>query len=67
LFGPAFVAGYWLTNVAGLMLLARGATEAATGKPVKLKRQLLSSLAIATGYTVAVLLLIRTGVLRPLF
>jgi hypothetical protein len=67
LFVPAMVLGYWLTNIAGLWLLARGSVELATGdEPEKLKRRLVLSLAAATAYTVLIVLLAWLGVLKPL-
>ena len=68
LFGPALVAGYWLTNIAGLLLLARGSAQAlgGTGKQNR-QRELWLSMAAATGYTLLALALVRLGVLRPLY
>jgi hypothetical protein len=67
LFAPAMLLGYWLTNVAGLVLLARGAARVATGDdPQKLKRRLAWSFVAATGYTAVVVILFLLGLLRPL-
>lgn len=66
-FGPAMVAGYWLTNIVGLLLLAKGTAQALDSEQRRSRwRQLWLSLAAATGYTVVVLVLVWLGVLRPL-
>lgn len=67
LFAPAMILGYWLTNIAGLLLMARGtAGVVAGGSPRSRKRQLILSLLAATGYTLVIFLLFRFGVLKPL-
>jgi hypothetical protein len=67
LFAPAMLFGYWLTNIAGLVLLARGAAQVASGDDrKKLKSRLIWSLIAATGYTAVILVLFLLGFLRPL-
>ena len=67
LFAPAMIVGYWLTNVIGLLLMARGTAGVVTGNaPHSRRRQLLLSLAAATGYTLLILLLSRLGILKPI-
>jgi len=67
LFAPAMVLGYWLTNIAGLLLMARGTAGVVGGdSPRHLKRRLVLSLAAATGYTLLIVLLFLLGVLKPL-
>jgi len=67
LFAAAMVAGYWLTNVAGLLLMAKGTTQVLEPDAQRnRRRELWLSLAAATGYTVLVLALVRLGVLKPL-
>ena len=67
LFAPAMILGYWLTNIAGLLLMARGTADVvAGGSPGSLKRQLVLSLLAATGYTLVIVLLYAFGVLKPL-
>ena len=67
LFAPAMILGYWLTNIAGLLLMARGTAGVAAGNsPRRRKRQLVLSLVAATGYTLVIFLLFRFGVLKPL-
>jgi hypothetical protein len=67
LFGPAMVAGYWLTNIVGLLLLAKGTARALDSEQRRSRwRQLWLSLAAATGYTALVLVLVRFGLLKPI-
>ena len=67
LFAPAMILGYWLTNIAGLLMMARGAAGVVAGNSPRLgKRQLVLSLVAATGYTLLIVLLYLLGVLKPL-
>ena len=52
LYVPAFVLGYWLTNVVGFVLLHKGVTNVVREHKSSLKADLL----IATGYTVLIAL-----------
>lgn len=66
-FDVAFIAGYWLTNVLGLVLLTRGAKELLAGKPsLYSRRELLKDLAITLLYTALIVTLLKLGWLRPL-
>jgi hypothetical protein len=67
LFAPAMILGYWLTNIAGLLLMAQGTAGMAAGvSPQSFKRRLALSLIAATGYTLLIVLLFFLGVLKPL-
>lgn len=67
LFAPAMIVGYWLTNIAGLLMMASGTAGVVAGDSQRhRRRQLLLSLAAATGYTLLILLLFRFGILKPL-
>jgi hypothetical protein len=61
LFAPAMLVGYWLTNVAGLVMLHFGAARLAGARRSRLWVQLL----VATAYTVLIAVLLATGILRP--
>lgn len=66
-FDVAVVVGYWLTNVAGFVLMHKGAHQllAKADAPApkgSLKRDLLVSLA----YTALIVLLLKFGVLKPI-
>lgn len=67
LFLPTFLMAYWLTNVAGLLLLHAGAHGALRGRLPPLDKAGLVKWAVITlGYAVVVVALYRFGVLRPL-
>lgn len=66
-FEAAFIAGYWLTNVLGLVLLTRGAKELLAGRPSPYsRRELLKDLLVAAAYTAVIVVLIKLRVLQPL-
>lgn len=67
LFAPAMILGYWLTNIAGLLMMARGTAGVVAGDSPRLRRrQLFWSLIAATGYTLLIVLLYLFGILKPL-
>lgn len=63
-FTPGLVVGYWLTNVAGILLMQFGAVEAIRSGDTarKPRRDLLIGLATSTVWTAAVFLLVKSGV-----
>ena len=71
LYKPAFeaavVAGYWLTNVAGLVLLHKGARTALAGeqKQPYSKRHLLKDILVSLAYTGVILILVKTKLVQP--
>ncbi|HTW92458.1 MAG TPA: hypothetical protein VMH22_12215 [bacterium] len=67
LFVPAMILGYWLTNVAGLLMMASGTAGVVAGSSSRFgRRQLILSLAAATGYTLLIVLLYVVGILKPI-
>ncbi len=66
LFLPAMVAGYWITNILGFVLIHRGAKEIVSKKKVAgySKRELVADLAVSAVYTIIVVVLVAAGVLR---
>jgi hypothetical protein len=67
---PAFTAslviGYWLTNVAGLILLHKGAQQIVSGVPRPYtRRELLKDLGISLLYTALIVALVKFGILKP--
>lgn len=59
LFIPAMIVGYWLTNVAGFVLLHVGAETALSGtRPKYTRRRLLRDLLLSVGYTLLVVCLL---------
>lgn len=66
-FEASFIAGYWLTNVIGLVLLSRGAKELLTAQPSPYSlRELAKDALIALLYTGLIVLLLKLRVLQPL-
>jgi hypothetical protein len=64
LFLPGVVAGYWLTNVTGFVLLHKGAIDVVSGEPEPYTTErLVKDFFISVGYTVLVILLVWFGVL----
>ncbi len=68
---PAFkscvVIGYWLTNVAGFVLMHKGASQALAKEQRKYSRRaLLRDLAISVLYTALIVALVMTGILKPI-
>src|SRR5512136_829992 len=57
LFAPAMVLGYWLTNIVGLLLMARGTAGVFGDTRRSQHRQLVLRLAAATGYTLLIVAL----------
>jgi hypothetical protein len=67
LFGPAMIAGYWLTNVLGFVLMHKGAQQLVSEKPGPYtRRDLLRDLGISLAYTLLIVALIKLGVLKPI-
>ena len=70
LFESSFIAAYWLTNLAGLLLLHSGMREALGGEkhdPERRHRQeILIDILVSLIYTVLVLALFKSGVLKPI-
>lgn len=66
-FGWAWVIGYWLTNVAGFVLMHKGAqTMLANQKQKYSRRDFLKDVSISFFYTVVIILLVKSGVLKPI-
>lgn len=67
---PAFevslVAGYWLTNVVGLVLLHKGGQQLLSRSPQPYsRRQLVKDVLISLLYTGLIIVLVKLGVLMP--
>ena len=62
---PGVIAGYWLSNVVGIVLMQSGALGlVASDRPSDRKRELLIGLLTSSLYTVAVVVLVKLGVLQ---
>lgn len=66
LFLPSAIAGYWLSNVAGILLMQFGLVEVlqAEAKTRNLKRELLTGILSSTAYTLVILGLIHFHILE---
>lgn len=64
-FLPAMIAGYWLTNIIGFILLHIGLIGIFKKEKKKYtKKQLLKDILISIGYTIIVVILVKFGILR---
>lgn len=65
-FTPGLVIGYWLSNVAGILLMQSSALEVFRNgeEPRNPRRELLVGLATSTAYSLAVFALVKTGLLH---
>ncbi|HLO50372.1 MAG TPA: hypothetical protein VK211_18290 [Kamptonema sp.] len=63
---PCSFAGYWLSNIAGIILMQLGAVDILQGKPQErnLKKDLLMGVASSTAYTIAILALIQFKIIE---
>ncbi len=66
IFAVALVVSYWITNIAGLVMLHKGLTPSAAGLPnSKLRgKSILPDLVISLVYTGAIALLLYSGLLK---
>src|SRR5436190_21572089 len=66
-FGPSLVIGYWLTNVLGFILMHKGAQTMLSKDEQKYsRRDLLKYMVISLLYTLLIVVLLTTGVLKPI-
>jgi hypothetical protein len=65
LFMPCMIICYWLTNIAGFMLMHYGARNMASGrKTVYSRKEIFRDVLISILYTLIVVILVETGVLK---
>jgi len=71
LFFPALVIGYWITNIFGLILLHRGASDVLSEKGREenwhSKKDLLRDFQVSIFYTIIVVILVAGGILKVPF
>ncbi|HSF76404.1 MAG TPA: hypothetical protein VLA84_21590 [Microcoleus sp.] len=62
---PCTIVGYWLSNIAGILLMQLGTLDVFTDKPKEknLKKELLTGLVSSTAFTIVVVALIHFNVL----
>ncbi len=65
LFLPVMVLGYWITNIAGLILLHRGLKDLVTKEKIQYtKKSLVKDVIISIIYTAVVVILVKLGWLK---
>jgi hypothetical protein len=65
-FTTALVVGYWLTNVAGFVLMHKGAQQMlGKQRESSARRELLQDIVISLLYTLLIVLLVKFGILKP--
>jgi hypothetical protein len=65
-FEVSLIVGYWLTNVAGFVLMHKGTQKMFTDKQGYSRRDFLRDLGISLAYTVLIIALLKFGVLKPI-
>jgi hypothetical protein len=66
-FDVSLIIGYWLTNIAGLVLLHKGGQKLLTeGDKSYSRRDLLRDVAVSLLYTGLIVTLVKLGVLKPI-
>jgi hypothetical protein len=66
-FEAACVLGYWLTNILGFIMMHKGAASMVSDQPVGYsRRELFRDVAISLAYTVLIVALVESGVLKPI-
>ncbi len=68
-FLPAFVASYWVTNIAGLIMMHKGIERIARKEGTERKyskRDFLKDLAFSFIYTLLIIVLVKAGVIKPI-
>jgi hypothetical protein len=66
-FGPGFVAGYWLTNIIGLVMMHKGVCQMVSEKycaPANRRKRLIHDLLISIGYTGVIILLLEFNIVK---
>ena len=66
-FAASLIAGYWLTNVLGFVLMHKGAEKILSGKDrAYSRRDLLRDVGISLAYTALIVLLLKLKILQPI-
>lgn len=66
-FLTAFIAAYWITNVAGLVIMHKGIKKAAGKQMISryTRKELLKDIALSLVYTGVIIILIKLHIIRP--
>jgi hypothetical protein len=66
-FDGLVIIGYWLTNVLGFVLMHKGAQQVLSKEEKKYsRRELIKDLIVSLLYTALIVILLKTGVLKPI-
>ena len=65
-FTPMLIVGYWLTNIAGIIMMRLGVTTVAKDTNEYTRKAMAIDLFVAFLYTVGMLGLIHLGIIKPL-
>jgi hypothetical protein len=66
-FGPSFVVGYWLTNVAGFVMMHKGAQKILSDEDKRYaRRELVKDVVISLLYTALIVALLKLKILKPI-
>jgi hypothetical protein len=63
---PCSIGGYWLSNIAGILLMQVGAVDVFEGQPKErnLKKELLTGLVSSTVYSIVIVALVQFNILQ---
>jgi hypothetical protein len=65
-FLAAFIAFYWITNVAGLIMMHKGAEKVMRKKTgAYSKKELITDIALSIGYTVLIVIMVKLNIIKP--
>jgi hypothetical protein len=66
-FDASVIIGYWLTNIAGFILMHKGAQQMLLKEQKKYSwRTLLKDVGVSLAYTALIVILLKAGVLKPI-
>jgi hypothetical protein len=67
MFDALVILGYWLTNILGLVLMHKGAQQMLAAEAKKYtRRELLKDVGVSLLYTALIVILLKTGILKPI-
>jgi hypothetical protein len=66
-FDALVILGYWLTNILGFVLMHKGAQQVLSKEEKKYsRRELLKDVAVSLAYTALIVILLKSGILKPI-
>lgn len=64
-FAASLIAGYWLTNVLGLVLMHKGGRQMLSEKPTNFRRELWMDVVVSLIYTAVIIVLMKLDIFKP--